>query len=82
MLFCGTVTEAGTVATDGVKLDRLITCPPAGAAEFNVSVIVPGAFAAKVSGSGVSVIVLEIAVMVTVEGTLLANTSLTINCTT
>ena len=82
LLFCGTVTEAGTVATDGVKLDKLIACPPAGATELNVTVIVPGEFADSASGSGVSVMVLEIAVMVTVDGTLLANTSLTMSCTT
>ena len=82
VLFCGTVTDAGTVATEGVKLDKLITCPPAGAMEVKVTVIVPDEFADKANGSGVSVIVLEIAVMVTVDGTLLANTSLTISCTT
>ena len=82
VLFCSTVTEAGTVATDGVKLDRLITCPPAGAAALTVNVIVPGEFANKAIGLGDSVMVLEIAVIVTVDGTLLANTSLTISCTT
>ena len=77
--FPGTVTVAGTEATDGVKFVKLTTKPPAGAAELSVKVMVPGELDEIVRGSGDRVIEVELDVTVTVAGTLLAKASLTIN---
>jgi len=42
MLLAGTVTVAGTVAADGLLLDRRITAPPAPAGPLRVTVPVDG----------------------------------------
>jgi len=80
----GTVTLGGAVTTLASKTERVIAWPPepAAGAWARVIVKVPGALEERFSGLGVSVIGFAPAVIVTVEGTLSTNPSLTINWAT
>jgi len=76
------VTLAGTEATPLLLLLRLTTWPPWPAGANSVTVSVPGEVV-RLSGFGVSVIVLAVvAVIVTVAGLLFVKPSFTISCTT
>ena len=54
LLPCGTVTLAGTLATEGLLLDNATTFPPAGAKPFRVTVPVEELPAFTVEGESVS----------------------------
>jgi hypothetical protein len=81
VLLGGIVTLACTLATLGSRLARF-TCKPLGPAGVPIVIVrVPGALN-KFRGDGVRPIAFVVAVIVTVDGLLLANPSFTISCTT
>lgn len=79
--FCGTVTVAGTEMTLGSKPLRVTTTPPVPAAVLSVTASVLAELC-KFKGFGVSVTFCVLAVIVTVEGLLFVNPSLTISWAT
>ena len=76
--FSGTIAEEGREITVGLKPDSVTVTPPAPAGVPRVIVRIPGE-SDRLRGFGLSVICIALAVIMTVEGALLANPSLTIN---
>jgi hypothetical protein len=75
-------TVGGTVAMLVSVLARLTTWPRGPAGDPMATVKVPAPTVLRLRGLGVSVMMVDPAVMVAVAGVLLANPSFTINCTT
>jgi hypothetical protein len=79
--FSGTNAVGGSEMTLGSKPLKLTRTPPGPAGAPSAIVRVCGALV-KFKGFGLSVIFVPLAVIVTVEGALFVNPSLTINCAT
>ena len=82
MVPAGTSTLAGMLARLGSVIARLTDSPPGGARVPKVIVMVPTPNVVRLSGFGVSVMMLAPEEMLTVAGLLLAYPSFTINCAT